>query len=124
MEVADNVVVMNNGRVEQAASPRTLYDEPANAFVMSFVGQANRFGESWVRPHDLEVTLEPNGTTREAQIDRLVHVGPEVRAELTRDDGQHVNLQLTRDEAERLELQQGQIVYVRPVREKVFDNAD
>ncbi|HZP72790.1 MAG TPA: TOBE-like domain-containing protein [Gaiellaceae bacterium] len=120
MEVADNVVVMNRGRVEQAASPRVLYDTPANAFVMSFVGRANRFGESWVRPHDLEVTLEPNGSTREVQIDRLVHVGHEVRAELTRDDGEPVSLQLTRDEAERLELQPGQIVYVRPVRQTVF----
>lgn len=120
MDVADQVVVMNHGRVEQVASPRSLYDEPANAFVMSFVGQANRFGESWVRPHDLEVTLEPNGTTREVQIDRLVHVGHEVRAELTRDDGEPVDLRLTRDEAERLELQAGQIVYVRPVRQTIF----
>jgi sulfate/thiosulfate transport system ATP-binding protein len=123
MEVADSVVVMNRGRVEQAASPRALYDEPANAFVMSFVGRANRFGDSWVRPHDLEVTLEPNGTTREAQIDRLVHVGHEVHAELTRDDGEPVSVQLGRDEAERLELQTGQIVYVRALRATVFESS-
>src|SRR5947209_14308642 len=67
MEVADRVVVMNKGRVEQVAAPRELYDSPANEFVMSFVGQANRFGDAWVRPHDLEIVLEPNGTTHEAQ---------------------------------------------------------
>jgi sulfate/thiosulfate transport system ATP-binding protein len=120
MDVADAVVVMNRGRVEQSAGPRELYDDPANEFVMSFVGQANRFGNTWVRPHDLEVTLVPNGTTREAMVERVTHLGFEVRAELVRDDGASVSVQLTRDEAERLELERGQIVYVRPVKETTF----
>src|SRR5262249_46486720 len=55
MEVADEVVVMNHGRIEQVAPPRELYDRPANVFVMSFVGTANRFGDGWVRPHDVEL---------------------------------------------------------------------
>jgi sulfate transport system ATP-binding protein len=120
MEVADRVVVMNRGRVEQVAGPRELYDAPANEFVMSFVGQANRFGDSWVRPHDLELVLEPNGSTREAMVERIVHLGFEVRAELMRDDGQPIAVQLTRDQAEHLELERGQIVYVRPTRETTF----
>ena len=120
MDVADNVVVMNKGRVEQVAEPRELYDAPANEFVMSFVGQANRIGNAWVRPHDLEVVLEPNGTTREAQVERVVHLGFEVRAELMRDDGERLAVQLTRDQAAELELERGQIVYVRPTRETVF----
>jgi sulfate/thiosulfate transport system ATP-binding protein len=120
MEVADRVVVMNRGRVEQVAGPRELYDAPANEFVMSFVGQANRFGDSWVRPHDLELVLEPNGSTREAMVERIVHLGFEVRAELMRDDGQPLAVQLTRDQAEQLELERGQIVYARPTRETTF----
>src|SRR6476619_3179596 len=120
MEVADRVVVMNRGRVEQVAGPRELYDAPANEFVMSFVGQANRFGDSWVRPHDLEVALSPNGTTREAMVERVTHLGFEVRVELARDDGEPFAVQLTRDEAERLELERGQIVYVRPIHETTF----
>jgi sulfate/thiosulfate transport system ATP-binding protein len=120
MEVADRVVVMNRGRVEQVAGPRELYDAPANEFVMSFVGQANRFGDSWVRLHDLELVLEPNGSTREAMVERIVHLGFEVRAELMRDDGQPLAVQLTRDQAEQLELERGQIVYVRPTRETTF----
>jgi sulfate/thiosulfate transport system ATP-binding protein len=120
MEVADSVVVMNHGRVEQVAGPRELYDAPANEFVMSFVGQANRFGEAWVRPHDLQLVLEPNGSTREAMVERVVHLGFEVRAELVRDDGQHLAVQLTRDQAEHLELERGQIVYVRPTHETTF----
>jgi sulfate/thiosulfate transport system ATP-binding protein len=123
MEVADCVVVMNKGRVEQVAGPRELYDLPANAFVMSFVGRANRFGDAWVRPHDLEVVLEPNGTTREAMVERVVHLGFEVRCELVRDDGEQFAVQLTRDEADTLELARGQIVYVRPTRQTVFTPA-
>ncbi|HVU79178.1 MAG TPA: sulfate ABC transporter ATP-binding protein [Gaiellaceae bacterium] len=120
MEVADDVVVMNRGRVEQTAGPRELYDEPANEFVMSFVGTASRFGDGWVRPHDLEVVFEPNGTTREAQITRLVHLGFDVRAELVDGDGAALAVQLTRDRAEELELVEGQIVYVRPTRRRTF----
>src|SRR5215471_8478691 len=75
MEVADEVVVMNRGRVEQVAGPVELYERPANEFVMTFVGQANRIGDAFVRPHDVELALEPNGATREAMIDRIVHLG-------------------------------------------------
>ncbi|HZU20364.1 MAG TPA: TOBE-like domain-containing protein [Gaiellaceae bacterium] len=123
MEVADSVVVMQAGRVEQAGAPRELYESPANEFVMSFVGDANRFGDAWVRPHDLEVVLEPNGSTREAMVERVTHLGFEVRTELVRDDGERMSLQLTRDEAERLELERGQIVWVRPTRATTFDGA-
>jgi len=120
MEVADNVVVMNRGRVEQAATPAELYDAPANEFVMSFVGHAMRLGDSWVRPHDLEVVLDADESTREALVERVVNLGFEVRAELVSGEGERFNAQLTRDEAERLELERGQIVFVRPVRETVF----
>lgn len=82
MAVADEVVVMNAGRVEQRAAPRELYESPANAFVMSFVGPVNWIGEAWVRPLDVELSLEPNGATREAQVERIVHLEFEVRAEL------------------------------------------
>src|SRR5439155_22628633 len=53
MEVADRVALMNHGRIEQVGPPRQLYDEPANEFVMSFVGPVNRIGSTWVRPHDV-----------------------------------------------------------------------
>ena len=75
-----------------------------------------------MRPHDLEVTLVPNGMTREAMVERVTHLGFEVRAELVRDDGTPVSAQLTRDEAERLELERGQIVYIRPTRVRHFES--
>ena len=120
MDVADRVVVMNGGRIEQIAPPRELYDRPANEFVMSFVGPVNRLGDAFIRPHDVELLLEPNGTTQEAMVQRLVHLGFEVRIDLVRDDGEVLSAQLTREQVEALELQNGQIVYVRPVRQTVF----
>jgi sulfate transport system ATP-binding protein len=120
MDVADRVVVMNGGRVEQIAPPRELYDHPANEFVMSFVGPVNRLGDAFIRPHDVELLLEPNGSTQEAMVQRLVHLGFEVRIELVRDDGELLSAQLTREQVEALELQRGQIVYVRPTRQTVF----
>jgi sulfate transport system ATP-binding protein len=120
MEVAETVAVMNRGEIEQVAGPVELYEHPANEFVMEFVGAVNRLGDSFVRPHDLEITLTPNGTTREAMVVRLVHLGFDVRVELVRDDGEAMSAQLTRDEAQVMELQQGQIVYVRPTRQTTF----
>jgi sulfate transport system ATP-binding protein len=120
MDVADRVVVMNGGRIEQIAPPRELYDHPANEFVMSFVGPVNRLGDAFIRPHDVELLLEPNGTTQEAMVQRLVHLGFEVRIDLVRDDGEVLSAQLTREQVEALELQSGQIVYVRPIRQTVF----
>jgi sulfate transport system ATP-binding protein len=120
MDVADRVVVMNAGRIEQTAPPRYLYDHPANEFVMSFVGPVNRLGDTFIRPHDVELLLEPNGSTQEAMVQRLVHLGFEVRVELVRDDGETLSAQLTREQVEGLELQHGQIVYVRPTRQTTF----
>jgi len=120
MEVAGQIVVINQGRVEQVGTPRELYDSPANEFVMSFVGPVNRIGDTFVRPRDISLGLEPDGDSTEAMVERVVHLGFEVRAELVRDDGQHLLAQLTQEEAQALELEHGLIVYVKPSRETVF----
>lgn len=111
MEVADRVVVMNKGRVEQIAGPRELYDAPANDFVMTFVGDAVVFDGELVRPHDLEVRLDGEGL--EAQVVRLVHLGFGVRCELATAGEEQLTVMMTRDHAELLELEPGQIVSVR-----------
>jgi sulfate transport system ATP-binding protein len=120
LELADSIAVMNAGRVEQIASPRRLYDEPENEFVMSFVGPVNRLDGAWVRPHDVQLGHEPNGSTREAQVLRIVRLGFEARVELERDDGQRFRAQLTGDEVDELELREGDIVFARTRRERVF----
>jgi len=120
MDVAEQIVVMNDGRVEQAGRPRDLYEHPANEFVMSFIGPVNRIGNEFIRPHDFELRLEPNGSTEEAMIDRVVHLGFEVRVEFSLRDGSQAWAQLARGEADQLELHAGQILFVRPDTSKVF----
>ena len=120
MEVAGQVVVINHGRVEQVGTPRELYESPANEFVMSFVGPVNRIGDTFVRPRDLTLSLEPDGEATEAMVERVVHLGFEVRAELVREDGQHLLAQLTQEEAQALELERGLIAYVKPSRQTTF----
>ncbi|HEY8235708.1 MAG TPA: sulfate ABC transporter ATP-binding protein [Gaiellaceae bacterium] len=120
MEVAGQIVVINHGRVEQVGTPRELYDSPANEFVMSFVGPVNKIGDTFVRPRDISLSLEPDGDGTEAMVERVVHLGFEVRAELVRDDGQHLLAQLTQEEAQALELERGMIVFAKPSRQTTF----
>jgi sulfate/thiosulfate transport system ATP-binding protein len=112
MEVADRIAVINEGRLEQIGAPRELYEQPANGFVMSFLGPVARLGAELVRPHDLRVTSEPREGALEAMVDRVVYLGFEVRVELALADGSPLAVQLTRDDAAALELGAGDIVWV------------
>jgi sulfate transport system ATP-binding protein len=113
MEVADRIVVLNQGQIEQDGPPRELYDNPANDFVMGFLGPVAHLDGALVRPHDLALHPEPLEGALEAQVSRIVHLGFEVRVELELDGGEPLSVQLTRDEAAELELQPGDIVWVR-----------
>ena len=115
MDLADQIVVMSHGQVEQVGGARELYDNPANEFVMTFVGEVNQLGRSFVRPHDVEF-----GEGDEARVERVVHLGFEVRVELRLANGEELWAQVTREEAQRLELAEGARVRVRPKHSKVF----
>lgn len=136
MEVADEIVVMNKGRIEQVGTPAKIYDHPATAFVMSFIGpvnvlpsnsrifQGNGFDsahpEIFLRPQDVLIEREQNGTTVPARVSRVIHLGWEIQAELTLDDGQVVTANLTRDRFDELQLEPQQRVYVKPKDAKSF----
>jgi sulfate/thiosulfate transport system ATP-binding protein len=120
MDVASQIVVMNQGRVEQVGDPTVLYDEPATEFVMQFVGEANRIGDTWVRPHDLDVVSVPVAGGVEAQIERVTRYGFDARIELSAADGEPLLVQLTRESLDQLELERGQIVWVVPQRDRTF----
>lgn len=136
MEVSDEIVVMNKGQVEQVGTPAEIYDHPATAFVMSFIGpvnvlpstsnifQGNGFEstnpEMFLRPQDVMIQREQNGTTVAARISRLIHLGWEIQAELTLDDGQVVTAHLTRERFDQLQLQPEERVYVKPKDAKSF----
>jgi sulfate transport system ATP-binding protein len=121
MDVAEQIVVMNEGRIVQTGAPRDLYDHPKTEFVMGFVGPVNRRGALFIRPHDLEILAAPALEAEEAMIERMVHLGFEARVELLLADGEQLWAQMTLAEAELMELRDGQIVYVRPRRAKVFE---
>jgi sulfate transport system ATP-binding protein len=121
MALAEQIVVMNRGRIEQAGTPRELYESPRNEFVMSFIGPVNRLGEaSFLRPHDIQILDDADETSSEALVDRIVHLGFEVRVELKLEDGREVWAQLTRERAAELELEPGQILAARLGAARVF----
>jgi sulfate transport system ATP-binding protein len=129
LDVADRIAVLNNGRIEQVGSPTEVYDTPANAFVMSFLGAVSSLNGVLVRPHDIRVGRNPDmaiasgdgsvqatGVVR-ADITRIVMLGFEVRVELT-STASHTpfTAQITRGDAEALGLKEGDTVYVRATR--------
>jgi sulfate transport system ATP-binding protein len=118
MEVADRVAVLNHGRLEQVGSPSELYDEPASEFVMRFVGDAHEFGEALVRPRDVTLRREPGGL--EVEVERITLLGADARVELVDGYGTRLAARLRRDEVEELGLEQGEILWALPERERVF----
>jgi sulfate transport system ATP-binding protein len=115
MEVADEIVIINHGQVEQAGSPGDLYDKPANEFVMGFLGPVTRLGDVLVRPHDLELFDSRQADAVEATVERVVRLGFEVRVDLATADCAPIWAQLTRAQSERLGVEPGKRFYVRPV---------
>ncbi|MEB3256181.1 MAG: sulfate ABC transporter ATP-binding protein [Synechococcaceae cyanobacterium] len=98
MEVADRIVVMNSGRIEQIGSPAEIYDNPATPFVMRFVGEVNEISPNhFVRPQDLELSPAPHQHTLPARLKRLIHLGKETQAELILDDGRMIHAQLSQE---------------------------
>jgi sulfate transport system ATP-binding protein len=112
LEVSDEIVVINHGRIEQVGTPSDLYDKPANDFVMEFLGPVTTLRGKMVRPHDLEIFTEHVDGSVEAEVLKLQRIGFEVRAEL-RAGADEPWAQLTRGQAEALELSAGTRVWVR-----------
>jgi sulfate transport system ATP-binding protein len=136
MEVSDEIVVMNKGKVEQVGTPAQIYDHPASAFVMSFIGPVNVLPssakifqssgfestnpETFLRPQDIIIETVGNGTTAQATVSRIIHLGWEIQVELTLDDGQMMTAHLTRERFDELKLEPQEKVYVKPKDAKSF----
>jgi sulfate transport system ATP-binding protein len=118
MEVADEIVVINHGCIEQIGTPDQLYDEPVNDFVMNFLGPVTKLNGVAVRPHDIEILTYPERATVPATVVRSVRLGFEVRVDAIADDGQDVWVQITRGEADRLDLTAGTEMFLRPVADR------
>jgi sulfate transport system ATP-binding protein len=138
MEVADRVVVMNKGRIEQDGTPDEVYDRPATPFVLQFLGDVNlfhgRFGHapggsspadgsevSYVRPHELEILASAKPGSLAVTLSQALTVGPQTRIEFKRiDDGSYVDVEMPRSEyntlRERMNLATGSEVHLMPRR--------
>lgn len=118
MEVADKIVVINEGRIEQVGTAAEIYDRPATPFVMNFVGDVNRFSdgdaEVFVRPHQLELYQEPVEGSVPAVVHRITHLGKDLVAELRLDNGEHLSAHLSRDQEVAAQLQRGLRLHVQP----------
>jgi sulfate transport system ATP-binding protein len=112
MEVADSIVVMAGGKVEQVGTPDDLYEQPASDFVMSFLGPVTRIGGELVRPHDVELFTAPTFGAQAATVARITRLGFEVKIDLDL-DGDQAWAQVTRGTCEQLGLQVGETIYVR-----------
>jgi sulfate transport system ATP-binding protein len=138
LEVADRIVVMNKGRIEQAGTPDQVYEHPANPFVLNFLGNVNLFhgrlhqaggqqdtdenAVSYVRSHDIELDRnQQDSSALKAEIRHIQKLGPSVRVTLAiSGTGELIEAELTRDQFQNLGLQQGEQVYVRPRQVRVF----
>ena len=118
MEVADSIVVMADGEVKQVGTPDQLYDQPADDFVMSFLGPVTRLSGQLVRPHDLELFTDPRPGSVAATVSRVTRLGFEVRVDLDV-GGDEVWAQVTRGTAEQFGLVEGRVVHIRRARDRV-----
>jgi sulfate transport system ATP-binding protein len=114
MDVADDIVVLAGGVIEQIGSPHEIYDNPANPFVMSFLGPVTRLNGQLVRPHDITLSSSAQPGAVPATVTRVVRLGFEVRVEARIGDDE-VWVQLTRGSADALELNAGDTVHLTPV---------
>ena len=145
LEVADEIVVMNEGRIEQVGAPDDVYEHPANSFVYHFLGGVNIFhtrvrdgrvqlgglvhdlqresGDALIhaRPHDIEITRADDGSSLRATVQRIHAIGPIVRVELQpENDTSVVEAELTRERYSELRLIAGETAFFRPRQVKVY----
>ncbi len=150
LEVADRVVLMDHGKVEQIGTPQEVYEHPATPFVYGFLGAVNRFEgraeggvihlgdqhlsfgksltdkvgqvQAYARPHELQILTAADAKGLPATVDRVLSFGAAARVELTGLDGQHLEAELTREQAGHLNLQSGQRVHLSASRLSLFES--
>jgi sulfate transport system ATP-binding protein len=150
LEVADRIVLMNKGHVEQIGAPQDVYDHPASPFVYGFLGNVNLFhgrvhdgvleaggvafdapdhaqardqtGVGYVRPHDLDIDRYATGAEGiMVQLKRAHAIGPLAQLELERDDNAElIEVVIPNERFMQLKLREGETLVVRPKRLRIF----
>ncbi len=149
LEVADIIVIMNSGGIQQIGTPEEVYNNPANAFVYNFLGQVNLFhsrveggkayignmafnltnaqevsGDSakvYIRPHQLEIHHEGERNSLRGRILHIVPVGPQVKVELQGSHGEIIDVEITQERYKELRLTKGMDVFISPKEMKIFE---
>ncbi len=144
LELANRVVVMNEGRIEQVGSPDEVYNHPATPFVYNFLGNVNLFhgrvddGKAYidqkktghvvyVRPHLLEIDRQPNGSASDRFRARITHInsaGPLVKVEAITEWGDPVHIEISQERFRSLALRKDEAVFVIPKDVRVFQADD
>lgn len=128
-EVADKIVVINKGHIEQIGTASEIYDHPTTPFVLNFVGEVNRIpaikgsnggGESFVRPHDVELLDHRADDTLPATLKRVSHLGRDLYAELQLENGDKIIAQLPRDAVDDNRIKAGDHLHIRPKKLRKF----
>jgi sulfate transport system ATP-binding protein len=137
MEVADEIVIMNQGKIEQIGTPAEIYDHPATPFVINFIGEVNVLpssaplfafnyqqkaeGNGFVRPHEVVISLSPDKNHTLATVERIIHLGWEIQVELSLYEGSQIIAHITKEKFNTLQLKPGQQVYIKPQKAHFFD---
>lgn len=144
LEVADRIVVMNKGRIEQVGTPEQVYDKPASPFVCQFLGDVNLFhsrihagwadvggsssslaqgeiAQIFVRPHEIKLSREPLDQALEGKISHIRLLGANVRLEVVAED-QVVEVELTREQQQQDRWEEGQRAYLLPTHAQVYSD--
>ncbi|MDQ6639241.1 MAG: TOBE-like domain-containing protein, partial [Pseudomonadota bacterium] len=150
MEVADRIVVMNQGRIEQDGAPDEVYDHPASPFVLQFLGDVNLFRSAdagasaagstpggfqgdaltaYVRPHELQLVARPEPGSVPVTLAQALTVGPNTRLEFRRSDDQgYLDVEMPRPEwlalRDRLGLRPGSAAHLLPRKVTRFSSED
>lgn len=139
MEVADEIVIMNKGRIEQVGSPAAIYDRPKTAFVIEFISEVNVLpstaslfghlnsqttkGQGFVRPHELELDLFPSENSIGAIVKRIIYLGREIQIELSLPEEKLVTAIVNREKFEKLNIQINQKVFIKPRNVRFFSDS-
>ena len=127
LEVADRVVVMNHGRVEQIGTPEQVYEHPATPFVFEFLGHVNRLPQgdraasTFARPHEIAVARTPSAAALPGRFVHGAAIGPVARLEFALElDAGTINVELPPDQYRKLALRAGDVAYLTPLRRHAF----
>ncbi|MBK8938880.1 MAG: TOBE-like domain-containing protein [Polyangiaceae bacterium] len=134
MELADRVIIINKGKVEQAGTPEEVYDRPATPFVASFIGSSNVLsgvvegGRAFIRHHQVEIRGKADGRAppsgcSAAKVERITRIGWVAKLALSLPDGQAITAELPKDRLDELDIADGESIFVSLGKASVFPEA-